>query len=176
MSTITQKSALQKAIDLAKHSEGYIDVIKLAGLFGVGVFIREMEEEESAFIEYREKEGTFSIVVNPKHSKLRQRFSIAHELAHFVLHPEKVKKHRRVDRKGEKSLSMEEEKKADELAATILMPEPLVKQFVNEVSINTKKPLDKSVISILADHFNVSPLVAIMRMRKLGCYVPYIVF
>lgn len=174
---LKKRSALEMAIELAKESrQNYIDVIKLAARLGVGVFVREMESDENAFIEYKADTKQFNIYVNPKHSKQRQRFSIAHELSHFILHPEKIQKYRRVDRKGAHSLDLEEEKKADELAAEILMPEPLVRRCLKKLKISSEKAMTKSAIESIADGFNVSPLVAIMRLRKLGHYVPYIAY
>ncbi len=65
------------------------DIKCLASRLGVNVFEERLPNEISAVLmrsNNRGGESGYVIVVNLEHPASRQRFSIAHELGHFVLH------------------------------------------------------------------------------------------
>lgn len=68
----------------------------------------------------------FIIRVNRHDSEGRQRFTVAHELAHFLLHREQIGSGIRDDALYRSSLSDRREAEANRLAANILMPHHLV--------------------------------------------------
>ena len=68
------------------------------------------------------------------------------------------------------------EKQADELAAEILMPTSVVNQFVDQSKIGKDHIISHEFIQVISKKFNVSPLVAVIRLRKLKYHVPYIEF
>jgi hypothetical protein len=73
----------------------------------------------------------FSIAVNASDNPFRKRFTIAHEIAHFVLHRSYLDNGDLIDDAMYRSgLSTAEEKQANRLAAQILMPFPLIQSFV----------------------------------------------
>lgn len=82
-----------------------------------------------------------AIIVNSKHSKTRQRFSIAHELGHYLSGHESFDNEKRVfidaDRKYLNDQFRQEEE-ANEFAAELLMPESLLRKDVtsNEYTLN----------------------------------------
>lgn len=170
----TPQSIIERAIGSAS-ADGYVDVIELANSYEIDVYSDELGDERNAFIRY-EGDGKFSITTNENQSRQRQRFSIAHELAHFALHRDAIIEKEVVDRDSKASLSPEEESAADDLAAQILMPEELVQGFVDQKHLDQKQGLQKEDIETIAEKFNVSVLVAILRMRNLGYYVPYVTF
>ncbi|TGN13489.1 ImmA/IrrE family metallo-endopeptidase [Leptospira bandrabouensis] len=96
----------------------------------------------------------FQINLSNFHGPLRNRFSIAHELGHFVLHSDKGKKQIRAARFG----NTLEEQEANLFAAALLMPR---KKFREEIEKN-RDPIH------LAAKFLVSLTAAKVRMDYLG--------
>lgn len=157
-----------------KIEKGNIDIVQLAKSCNIKVIGKELEHDESAYICYNSNTNNFSIYVNPNHCKERQRFSIAHELAHFILHNDKVREFGQVDRQGNYSLSKDEEDAADCLAANILMPNDLVCEHLSKLNINDKtNNISESVVQAIAHEFNVSFYASITKIRSLGFYVRY---
>ncbi|MER8806065.1 ImmA/IrrE family metallo-endopeptidase [Mesorhizobium australicum] len=101
------------------------------------------------------------ITVNKTHPRSRQRFTIAHEIAHFVLHRDLIgdgiidNALYRDDRIGDAR-----ERQANRYAASLLMPMSLVKKAWRD-GIRSAPGL--------ASAFGVSPAVADIRWRELGC-------
>lgn len=63
--------------------------VALANRLGVKVFEDDMPYENSGYIDFDESCGSpsgYRIVVNKHHSMERKKFTIAHEIGHFVLH------------------------------------------------------------------------------------------
>lgn len=125
----------------------------------LGVRIRReaMNDDVSGYLRYID--GTWVIGVNNLHHPRRQRFTLAHELAHYVLH--KKSSGEFVDKVLFRSLSTDSpyEREANEFAANILMPEGEFRQFAQSVS---KK------IEDIAEHFDVSALAVRLRAKNLN--------
>ena len=86
----------------------------------------------------------------------RRRFTIAHEIGHFVLGHEKVAP----ERGGETNMAGRRlEREADLFAAELLMPEHLVRQAALEDGADPHR---------LADRFEVSVQAMSVRLRRLG--------
>jgi Zn-dependent peptidase ImmA (M78 family) len=98
---------------------------------GFAVVEHEFPEEISAvtFIE----EGVRAIGVNEDHPPVRRRFSVAHELGHFLNGPEPFDHSTtHVDtRPSYLNPHNRQEREADEFAAELLMPLPWLKQDVS---------------------------------------------
>jgi len=114
------------------------DLVELANSLGVKVFEEDLWPYESGYLEYAPTCGSASnyrIVVNKRHSPERRRFSVAHELAHFLLHNDNStdairseRFHRSDDHfeylaKGDQRNELE----ANAFAASLLMPANLFK-------------------------------------------------
>jgi len=85
----------------------------------------------------------------------RRRFTIAHEIGHFVLHPE-----RRPERGGAvDEAGRAEEREADAFAAELLMPEHLVREAVRTHGPDAAR---------LAERFEVGRRAMQARLRQLG--------
>ena len=97
-----------------------------------------------------------AIVLNGSSDSGRQRFTIAHEIGHFVLHPERCRPERggAVNEAGRM-----EEREADTFAAELLMPDHLVRKPVSEQGLDVAR---------LADRFQVSRKAMLARLRHLG--------
>ncbi|MCC5619756.1 ImmA/IrrE family metallo-endopeptidase [Nostoc sp. CHAB 5836] len=101
----------------------------------------------------------FIIRVNRNDSARRQRFTVAHEIGHFLLHREEIGGGITDDVLYRSSLSDRREAQANRLAADLLMPQDLVDEWMERA--RTLKV--DNVISFLADKFNVSE--AAMKIR-----------
>lgn len=100
------------------------------------------------------------IKVNAKHHQRRQRFTMAHEYAHYILH--KDDQGRFVDEEiyFRKDHESPIEYNADTFAAELLMPEYLFRKAISEDGI--KK------INELSDLFNISKAAIAIRAENLG--------
>jgi hypothetical protein len=121
---------------IAKHQvQAPVDVVAIANDLGINVWTMDSLPSSISGKIFRDKlnGGTsgFSIGVNASHSFVRQRFTVAHEIAHFLLHRAKLESGDLVDdalyRGG---LTSKEETEANRLAADILMPFSLIRSFV----------------------------------------------
>lgn len=109
----------------------------------------------------------FLIEINQNLSMNRKNFTIAHEIGHLFLHmgyeinPQKwdsIKPTTTYQRSGHS----EEEVEANEFAASLLMPEEAIRNYVE---IREDSAID---IKELAKYFNVSVSSAVVRCRVLG--------
>lgn len=98
--------------------------------------------------------GVNTIVrVNSSSTKTRQRFTLAHELAHLILGTEP-------DVASEPFRSaVREEREADQLASEFLIPDSHLKSYLQD-----RLPVDAKTIARLANTANVSPLMAACRV------------
>lgn len=147
---------------------GFVDVIKLASELGIDVLAQEKPSDFNAVISYDEKTGKYSILVNMFHALTRQRFSIAHEIAHFVLHKNKVNEEKLLHRGIKNNSNRDVETEADKLAGEILMPEDLVLEYLNSINVDKSQSMPSVLIKEIADYFKVSPIAATIRLRELG--------
>ena len=117
------------------------------------------------------------IGVNSIHAPTRQRFTIAHEIGHLLLHEGReiiVDKLVRVNlRDRRSSLATDaEEIEANGFAATLLMPEPMLKAEV-ERRLSRRLPISEDrLIEELAETFKVSQQAMEYRLTNLGIRTP----
>lgn len=119
---------------------------------------------------YREGPADEPIIgVNSLHPKVRQRFTVAHEIAHLWLHKETTA---HVDRGfilyfRNKSSSKGDTKEihANKLAAELLIPERFIK---NDIEQHTVDFADEEILSILANRYQVSIQTMVYRLINLG--------
>jgi Zn-dependent peptidase ImmA (M78 family) len=83
-------------------------------------------------------DNQFKIIVNSKHSKTRQRFTIAHELGHAVLHNHLIGDgvtdnfaYRAVEATPHPNIGASEETEANKFAANLLMPAEAIIELQN---------------------------------------------
>lgn len=95
----------------------------------------------------------FAIKINRHEAKVRQRFTLAHEIAHFLLHKEQI-----VSKEGiednvmyRSSLSNTLEAQANRLAADIVMPWHIVQKEVANKNLE-----DEKIIQEIAENIGVS--------------------
>jgi Zn-dependent peptidase ImmA (M78 family) len=78
----------------------------------------------------KETEGVVNIKINRHDSKERQRFTLAHEIAHFLLHKDEIKGGIEDTVLFRSNLSNKLEIEANKLAADIVMPISLIKEII----------------------------------------------
>jgi predicted transcriptional regulator len=103
-----------------------VDLNGMARALAVPVAYRPLPNDISGKIE-RAGLG-YQITVNSLHSETRQRFTLAHELAHYVLHRDLIGDGIVDDALYRSALRSDLETQANRFAADILMPASLVRQ------------------------------------------------
>jgi Zn-dependent peptidase ImmA (M78 family) len=148
-------------------SSNTIDVVRLANKLGIPVFKGKLAGAQKSAEIRRNEDGSYFIVVDENEPYTRQRFSIAHELAHYILHQEKLKESGTLNRD---SANSEIEQQADQLAIETLMPKDKVESYIRKKGWHR---LNQSILNKIARQFEVSPAAAAIRLRELGYYVGY---
>lgn len=151
-----------------------VEIVRICNENGLKVFEEYLDPDVSGLIVVDEspwpKYGTNQfILVNLMESAVRRRFTIAHELAHYILHRNESRlfAHRDMTADGASISSMEQE--ANYFAANVLMPEKLVREKVEDMrnGIWSKIP-DFVLIREIADYFVVSESAAEVRLKQIG--------
>ncbi len=147
--------------------------------------MRNLEDDVSGYIEKMSKNIAYSLVYNRTHHKHRQRFTLAHELGHYVLHKDilgdgtnDTKMYRTNPNSSHynPNISTRHENEANEFASRILMPQEFIKRFLKEenvtlsdiITVNKedrrdKKVMDADIVERIADNLWISE--AALRVR-----------
>ena len=163
-----------------------IDVERIANILHIPIRFEVLPETISGFLHRNDASAT--IVVNKKHPKQRQRFTIAHEIAHFVLghktdqiHVDRtyeisIRQDRRTGRAGVKfrkepgtdQLGMRDrdEVHANAFAAALLMPRSMVTKDMKKAS--STGSFDDSLIAELTKRYDVSERALIIQLNTLN--------
>jgi hypothetical protein len=124
-----------------------VNVVGLAEAFGINVWEDRLDSPISGklFIDgLNGGKSGFSIVVNKAESLPRKRFTVAHEIAHFILHRDDLHNGIVEDALFRSGLSSKQETEANKLAADILMPFPLIQKLMAQ-GIRTIEELSESL-------------------------------
>ncbi len=166
-------SKAEEALALVYQPKPPIDVLKIADKNNISVVIdKSAPEDISGFITTNNK--TTVIGINGEHDKKRQRFTIAHELGHFLLgHINSEETH--VDKKivirfrnnSSSSGELVEEVEANLFAAELLMPTEMIYKKIATNKAFELEDLSERIAS-LAKEFNVSEQAMMIRLTNLG--------
>jgi Zn-dependent peptidase ImmA (M78 family) len=170
-----KKQILKLALE-CRLDDGSIDIVQLASKTGIAVYGCEKPESYSAEIIHIPHGDKFEILVNTNLSLHQQRFSIAHELAHFILHKEEIKTYGSLKKAADHSdpkYFPNIEKEADEFGEELLMPEGLIRDDFPDV-FDTQKVISFQTIHEIAARFKVSALISASRLGKFRTDIPYI--
>jgi Zn-dependent peptidase ImmA (M78 family) len=119
-------------------------------------------------------EGTRGAIgYNATHAPVRQRFTIAHEIAHFLLHAKKGNKSqlfidRSVTFRRDENSAMGDDRhevEANQFGAALLMPRELVQLEIKKHNLDLD---DEEAISFLAKRFQVSTAAMTNRLMNLA--------
>ncbi|MBL7789359.1 MAG: ImmA/IrrE family metallo-endopeptidase [Chitinophagales bacterium] len=157
----------QKTEDLLKKYQLFkapIDIESLVSEIGISLFGKKLEDNISGVLIIREGKPMISFNENEKKVE-RRRFTIAHELGHFILHSKNQPMF--IDRKmyrdinsttGEKQWEVE----ANSFAASILMPKALIDEEIKSIQDGS------DCAPVLAKRFRVSDVAMNYRLLNLG--------
>lgn len=114
-----------------------------------------------------------AIGYNTTHARVRQRFTISHEIAHFALHAQPNEKPRLfidehvMSRLGKLSSAKVERQEAEayRLGSALLMPRSLIQKEIKSRDLDLD---DDEAIKIVAKQFWVSPVAIANRPLRLG--------
>lgn len=131
-----------------------VDIEKIAEFYGIQIFRDEMSEGESGAIVINQSDC--GMLINQNDHTNRQRFTIAHEIGHFVSYKYQGQTGERIDfRNLESSFGKDlEEIFANKFAAAILMPISIISEIKNRSKIE------------LANEFNVSTAAIENRIKN----------
>ena len=128
-----------------------VQVIPLAEELGVDVYKVDWPDNMSGRIE---KDENYSIYVNQNHHVNRRRFTVAHEIAHFILHRNQIGDGINDDAMYRSGMPLKVEFEANKLAADILMPWHLLNEYME----------DDYTVESLANTFQVSKSAMSIRL------------
>ena len=170
-----QTEIFQKANETLKETNLLsipVEIIAIANFYGFPVYELDLKDNLSGLIiSGNETISNYDtkkiIVVNKSDSFGRKRFTIAHELGHYILDgkPDDCYAHR------DTGFYNQKEKEANIFASAILMPEDDVKKTIRNTASNygilNKKKYADIFIQEISSRFNVSPAAAEVRLKTL---------
>ena len=162
-------SAQKKAVQLLEESGCFslpANLEKVAKHLKAHISYEDFEDEMSGVLVV--KNGKRAIGVNAHHHPNRQRFTIAHEIGHLVLHYSRSDNDVHLDKKWAYFRSEahvdQKEVEANQFAAELLMPEALLKKLIREQSINFTDDIE---VAKLAQFLRVSEQALTIRLVNL---------
>ena len=164
-SELSPADILAKAKELGITVEP-LDVERVAKeIFDVKVVYEQLSNDLSGFLEYHPGETRWYIYINEYENPRRQRFTLAHELAHLLIHNDIVASGYHDDvvmfRDNEQSVV---EQEANEFASKLLMPKSLFEKYINS---------GNNTIQKLSEKFDLSVAAVKYRAYKLGYISSY---
>jgi Zn-dependent peptidase ImmA (M78 family) len=129
----------------------------------LGIIVKKATLSAGISGEIKEVDGICTIRVNRHDVKARQRFTLAHEIAHFLLHRDKLSDGITDNILYRSSLSDTLEAQANRLAADIIMPWPLMKRSL----LNYSDLKDEDKYERLAEAVDVSTTAIKIRLGKI---------
>lgn len=164
---VSQVNKLLHSCDL---SEPPIDLECVARHLGLAIMYEPLSKSISGFL-HRHPSGRATIVVNRNHVVGRQRFTIAHEIGHFVLrHNENqiyIDKTYTVQLRSDAPTGAHpEEAQANAFAAALLMPKAMLRSDVLRRAHDHR--VEDDVIDALTDRYGVSERALLIRLNTIG--------
>nr|MDZ8063829.1 ImmA/IrrE family metallo-endopeptidase [Nostoc sp. EkiNYC01] len=145
-----------------------VDIEFIATSEGLSIRKQELEDDVSGLLVI--KDDQVVIGINSKHHINRQRFTIAHEFGHYLLHSQLAKiffdESTVFFRDKEASEGIKyQEIEANQFAAELLMPELILREKIVQQPLDA---FDEAAIKQLANEFEVSVQALTIRLTKLG--------
>lgn len=135
------------------------DIVGAATALGLRVFALELPMGVSGILKHDSSYGTpseYVIFVDSKEPAVRQRFTAAHEIGHYLLHRGSI--HGKIEDNyllRAEGMSNQQEVEANAFAAELLMPWNLINQAMD---------IGLTKVDDLAEHFKVSRLAMGIRL------------
>jgi len=150
-----------------------VKVDRIAKREGIKLRYSALDDELSGMAFY--KDDIAVIGVNARHHVHRQRFTIAHEIGHFMLHDDVLRKGMHVDKvitmlnrdpassTGTVNLEIE----ANQFAAELLMPRDLILKYMEDEGWDYGRIPDDEAVEVMARAFKVSATAMTYRIAKI---------
>ena len=174
---IRRKMIRERALELLERfavKQAPVPVDDLARLLGAKVVKQDAPDELSGFVLREPTKGVVIIGVNAQHHPNRQRFTIGHELGHFLLHEgERLHSDKQwtgyqVKLRSEQSSTGTnvDEIEANLFAAELLMPVPFLNTDLAKLA-PSKLSAEENIMR-LAKKYKVSEQALTLRLTSLG--------
>jgi Zn-dependent peptidase ImmA (M78 family) len=163
-----------RAIEVAKQTlKGFekrlpVDIQAIIQAHNIPIRTQPLEDAVSGILVVKNDHAT--IGVNESHHPNRQRFTLAHELGHFLLHSDSTNVfidaspvffRDKTSSEGSKLQEIE----ANAFAAELLMPEHMLRKITQNQPLDA---FDEGAVRRLATQFGVSTQAMTIRLTKLG--------
>jgi Zn-dependent peptidase ImmA (M78 family) len=157
-----------------------IKILNDSNAYRVPVPLATIAKHLGIFVKYEPYEGELSgmiatqgghtvIGINSSQSKNRQRFTLAHEIGHYVLHNYNMHVDRSFvirNRDSKSSMAIDpDEIEANRFAAELLMPKDLLESDLDEFDVDIE---DAGTIRHMAERYGVSEQAMTLRLVNLG--------
>ena len=160
-------AAAERLLALGKVQREPVPVRHLAKLAGASLKSGSLPEDLSGFL-LRQAAGVV-IGVNQDHIEARQRFTIAHEIGHLLLHPDRSYVDHQViptyfrDNRSSRADTLVEIQ-ANQFAADLLMPRRFLERVAGRAGLDIG---DEDAVQRVAHRFGVSPQALTYRLINL---------
>ena len=171
ISTRSIEHRANEVLEKAGFFEVPLPVDLVARRLGLRVEPTDLGDDISGLLVIDNGKGT--IGYNASHPRVRQRFSIAHELGHFLLHRNDLQlfidKRYAIAFRDKRSSSGEyrREREANAFAAALLMPESLMRREIRKHDFDLG---DEATLDALAEAFDVSVQAMAYRLANLNLF------
>lgn len=153
-----------------------VDPAQIAEQLGIEVRLEKVDDGLSGFLLRDQKSNRVVIGTNLRHHPNRQKFTIAHELGHFLLHEaatvhvDERKPGYIVQRRDSKSSTGEDvfEREANLFAAELLMPAKALAKDFQSRAVDILADDDQAYLKTLADKYGVSTHALTVRLAYLN--------
>jgi Zn-dependent peptidase ImmA (M78 family) len=168
------RTLVEKLLDKQKVRSGPVPVEKIVKALGIEISLDEVDDDLSGFL-FRDKKAKRTVIgVNKSHHPNRRRFTVAHELGHFLLHEgelvhlDEESGAFTVDFRDSESSKGEDafEKEANLFAAELLMPNKLLREELQGKRLDLMD--DSGALERLANKYKVSLQALTFRLTNLG--------
>lgn len=157
---------IQNDISPSYYEDGQLDLLKFSKDLDISVIDAKFDNDGVSGA-IQNKNGEWSIFINYTDSPRRKRFTVAHELGHFLSYKYEGKSRNGIqDNSPHKDYAIwnrggantEMELEANEIAGRLLMPEGDIKRYIDQ----------NKTIEEMAELFNVSEAAVLVRLNNLG--------
>lgn len=156
------REKVKSLLKMASITSVPVDVEKIASILDFKIVKYPFPDKLSGQVTI--VEGQKIIGVNEKHSETRQRYTIAHELGHFLNGHQHYQTSYVDDHTRFYDPHFHQEKEADLFASELLMPKDLLEKDVADIGIDTVK---------LSEKYQVSEQSMIIRLTSTGLMNKY---
>lgn len=148
-----------------------VKTLKLAKSLGIQVELQDLDDEVSGFLVRKDNKDIIGVNVN--HPENRKRFTISHEIGHYMLHIKQQSlfvdyyKGGKLFRKNSNKANYIMEREANQFAASLLMPKKLISKELQKLPDDLDYETKCKQIS---NRFKVSEQAMDFRLKALGYY------